>query len=866
MAKTRKKTTKKRSKSGAAGEASAAGKKLVIVESPAKAKTISRYLGGDYVVKACMGHVRDLPRKNLGVDIEAGFVPTYEPLSGKRRVLAELKKAAKNASEIYLATDLDREGEAIAWHLAESLAKPPETFRRVIFNEITAQAIREAFAHPRTIDMHKVDAQQARRVLDRIVGYKVSPLLWKKVASGLSAGRVQSVAVRLIVERERQIEAFVPEEYWRIAGVFTVDLDRAGELAEQWAELTQQSGRANGNGPTKAMLQEFLSSHRSFAAELATWRGETFKPDNLEAALEAAQALGLEVQRVERIEDPQGKGPAARPVRLESSLVKRLEFTVADLKQRQRRANPPAPFTTASLQQAAATQLRFSATRTMRVAQQLYEGVQIPGNGLVGLITYMRTDSRNLSAEAVEQTRTLISENFGKQYLPARPNVYTSGQRAQEAHEAIRPTNVARTPEQLAGALSDEQLKLYELIWRRTVCCQMKPAVWNVTEVRITTRTDAGEAVFKATGRQLAFDGYLRVAGIPSNGDQLLPDLSVGSAVAPIAIEPKQHFTQPPPRYTEASLVRTLEAEGIGRPSTYAAIIQTIQDRGYVELIDRAFRPTDLGIVVTDKLVKHFPKIFEVGFTAHMEDQLDKIEQARAGWTDVLEEFYGPFSESLRQAQEQMDRASEPSEYTCDKCGKPMVYRVNRNGRFLACSGYPQCKNTYPVDKDGKKLEAVEVDLPCPQCGKKMVLRRSRYGPFLGCSDYPKCKGTARCDENGKPLRKITEADIHETCSQCGSPMQVRWKGRRAFLGCSNYPQCKNTAPLPDGVYIEPPPKPKPKDAGVNCPKCGKPMVIRSGRRGEFLACSGYPRCRNAMDLSKLEQLKAQQAQTAAKK
>ncbi len=866
MARATKKTAKSSKKRSGSVKAPA-GKKLVVVESPAKARTINRYLGKDYVVKACMGHVRDLPPKSLGVDLEDGFTPTYVPLSGKRKILAELKKAAKSATEVYLATDMDREGEAIAWHLAESLGTPPDMIHRVIFNEITASAIREAFAHPHDIDMNKVDAQQARRILDRIVGYQVSPLLWKKIASGLSAGRVQSVAVRIIVERQRQIDAFVPQEYWRIGGVFTTDLTKAQDLGSRWSEFLAQKD-ANGKGPSKAQQQQFLEQNEGFTAELARWRGETFKPDNAETTIEAAKALGMEIETVQRTEDEGGKGPAVHLVLLRGRLGQAApQYSVTSLDQREKRTTPPAPFTTASLQQAASTQLRLSAARTMRIAQQLYEGVEIPGNGMVGLITYMRTDSRHMAGEAVAQVRTLIGESFGQQYVPAKPNFYSSGKRAQEAHEAIRPTDSNRRPDDIKAALSPEQLKLYELIWKRMVACQMSPAVWKVTEAQITASTPSGEAIFKATGRRLVFDGFLRVAGTPKNGDQILPTLTAAQSVAPIQIDPTQHFTQPPPRYTEASLVKALEAGGIGRPSTYAAIIQTIQDRSYVEQVDRAFRPTDLGVVVTEKLIKHFPQIFDVGFTSHMEDQLDKVEDAQAKWTEVLDEFYKPFSESLKKATEQMDPAGEPSEYTCEKCGQAMVYRVNKNGKFLACTGYPKCKTTHPVDTDGNKIDRVEVETPCPNCSKNMVLRRSRYGVFLGCSDYPNCKGTMPCDENGDPLKRVTEADIHETCSECGSGMQVKWKGRRAFLGCSQYPKCRNTSPLPDGVYIEPPPKSKPKDAGVPCPKCGKAMVIRSGKRGEFLACSGYPKCRNAMDLSKLDELKAQQntKKTAAK-
>ncbi|HOD83537.1 MAG: DNA topoisomerase 1 [Planctomycetes bacterium ADurb.Bin126] len=872
MAKTTKKSTPSRRAKPAAGDAGDApapggGKKLVVVESPAKAKTINRYLGRDYVVKASMGHVRDLPAKAIGVDLDNDFQPTYEPLSDRRKVLAELKKAAKSAAEIFLATDLDREGEAIAWHLAESLGVPRSRMRRVIFNEITAPAIRQAFAQPRDIDMNKVNAQQARRILDRIVGYQLSPLLWRKVARGLSAGRVQSVAVRLIVDREREIEAFMPEEYWRIGAIFTPDLARAGEIAVQWEQFLARQD-PSGNGPTRDAQQQFLADRAALRAELASWDGKRFECDNDQMALEVIQALGITVRDVRRGEDAKAKGPARSLVAVSTAVGESaVSFRVAALRQRDSRSRPPAPFTTAALQQAASVQLRFAASRTMRVAQQLYEGVEIPGEGGVGLITYMRTDSTHLSQEALSQVRELIGREFGPKYVPEKPNFFAAGERAQEAHEAIRPTDANRRPEDVRDALSDEQFRLYQLIWSRFVACQMPPAVWKVTEADITADTPAGkQAVFKAIGRHLQFDGFFRVAGVPRGGEPILPPLNEGQPMAPVEVAPTQHFTQPPPRYTEASLVKALEADGIGRPSTYASIIQTIQDRQYVELQDRSFRPTDLGAVVTDKLVKHFPTLFDVRFTARMEDRLDRVEEADADWVAVLRDFYDPFHKDLERAMEEMVHAkaeSQPSEYTCDTCGRPMVYRFSKGGRYLACSGYPECKQTNPIDEEGRKVERKEVDVPCPTCGKPMVLRRSRWGPFLGCSDYPECKTTLRCDSQGVPLKVVKPEDVHETCPDCGAPMNVRFKFRRAFLGCSRYPQCKTTAGVPEGIEIEPPPRVEPKQAGVNCPKCGKPMLIRIGKRGEFIACSGFPKCRNAMNLDKLDDLRKQQADKA---
>jgi DNA topoisomerase-1 len=867
MTKATKPAAKRKAKPSCASRApSAAGgtaKRLVVVESPAKAKTINRYLGQGYLVKASMGHVRDLPPRAIGVDVKHGFAPTYEPLAGRKKVLAELKKYAKTASEVFLATDMDREGEAIAWHLAESLGVPEDRIRRVIFNEITPTAIAEAFAHPHRIDMNKVNAQQARRILDRIVGYEVSPLLWKKVARGLSAGRVQSVAVRIIVDREREIEAFVPEEYWRIGAVFTTDSKAVAELARQWSAF-QDSRDEKGNGPTREAQQEFLAAHSAFSAELMTWKGNRFEPTTSEEALAAAKALGLEVVELRRQEDPAAKGLARNRL----TVVARLRgdgpsFTVESLQRRESRTRPSAPFTTAALQQAAAVQLRFSAARTMRIAQQLYEGVDLPGQGHTGLITYMRTDSTHLANDAISAVRGFIADSFGPQYVPEKPNFYASSQGAQQAHEAIRPTDVARRPDGLIGALTDEQYRLYRLIWQRFVACQMPPAVWNVTEADIvaTTAVAGAKAVLRAMGRTLAFDGFLKVTGLPRGGDQVLPALENGQTVSPMEISPRQHFTQPPPRYTEASLVKAMEADGIGRPSTYATTIQTIQDRQYVQLTERTFHPTHLGTLVTDKLVAHLPDIFDVRFTAHMEDQLDKIEEAAKDWVSVLEEFYGPFSKHLLQAAENMVHAkaeSEPSEYVCQACGKPMAYRFNKSGRYLACSGYPECKQTHPVDAEGKIVVRREIDTPCPQCGKSpMILRRSRFGAFLGCAAYPECKGTLPCDKDGQPLKLVKEQDIHETCPQCGGAMVVRWKGRRAFLACSRYPECKATTSMPEGLRLEAPPKVEPKPTGVNCPKCGKPLVIRTGKRGEFAACSGFPRCRNAMSLEKLEELKA---------
>jgi len=864
--KAKKPARRRASARGASGKGApaGAGKKLVIVESPAKARTINRYLGGDYVVKASMGHVRDLPGKQLGVDLEGDFAPTYELLRGRKRVVSELRKYAAAAPEVYLATDLDREGEAIAWHLAEALAVPAERLRRVVFNEITASAIAAAFAAPGAIDPHKVDAQQARRILDRIVGYQVSPLLWRKVATGLSAGRVQTVAVRLIVERERAIQAFQPEEFWKVAAIFTPHVQAAPGLEDRWnafCAAAEPNGR-NG-GPTQADQLAFLAKHGAFRAELVEWDGQRLRCGDAERAGELAKALGMIVEKVDRQTDPKGKGPAAHRVTVAGRVDRGadVQYTIRSLDSRTSTNRAAPPFTTASMQQAAAVRLRFSASRTMRVAQGLYEGVEIPGTGSVGLITYMRTDSVNLAPQAVEQARAFIGEQYGRRYLPDKAARFRSGPRAQAAHEAVRPTDVTRTPESVAGALDADQRKLYRLIWQRFVACQMAPAQWKVTEAAIVVRTALGEALFKAVGRQLVFDGHLKVTGMPRQAEQILPDLAEGQPVGAAAILPTQHFTQAPPRYTEASLVKALEAEGIGRPSTYAAIIQTIQDREYVEQTDRRFHATELGMKVTDKLVKHFPDIFDIRFTARLEDQLDEVEASRADWVGVLKEFYGPFKADLERAAEEMVHAkaeTEPSEYTCPACGRAMVYRWSKTGRYLACTGYPDCKTTFPVDREGKKIEPKATDIKCPECGKEMILRRGRFGMFLGCSAYPDCKGTLPCDDDGKPLRVVKEQDIKESCPECGAPMRVKRKGRRAFLACTRYPDCQTTTPLPAGIRLASPPRKPTEDIGVKCPRCKKAaLVIREGRRGRFIACSGYPRCRNTYDIAHLDDVKA---------
>ncbi|MFQ5591717.1 MAG: type I DNA topoisomerase [Phycisphaerae bacterium] len=837
------------------------GKSLVIVESPAKAKTINRYLGPGYEVVASMGHVRDLPPSELGIDLANGFAPVYQNLADKQRVISSLKKAAAGADKVFLATDLDREGEAIAWHLIAALELDPQRTHRVVFNEITRSAIQAAFASPHTLDLDKVNAQQARRLLDRIVGYQLSPLLQSKLARGLSAGRVQSVAVRLIVEREKEIRVFVPEESWRISACFTTDSGEASTLSEAWqAFLRSGSGKeqdADTRRPAK-QRNAWLSEHSCFPAELVKLNGTDFAPAGSEEARQIAEALGFITEEVDEADWEAYADKGLKRIRVTGRVDPRAapRFVVKSIQKRRTMPKPGPPLTTAALQQAASTELGFAPSRTMRLAQQLYEGIDLGStDGRVGLITYMRTDSTNLSAESVEAVRRLIVEQYGEKYLPGKPNVFSKAKRSQEAHEAIRPSDVRHEPEHLRSHLTVDQYKLYGLIWRRFVACQMTPAQWDNTTALIAAEIAAGEVLFRATGRRLVFDGFQRVLQTTNGGELLLPALASGQEVAPMHVAPQQHYTSPPPRYTEASLVKKLESEGIGRPSTYAAIIQTVQDRNYVELIDKRLHPTSRGQLVTEKLVEHFPQIMDVKFTSYMEEELDKIEEAHLDWVHVLSEFYAPFRESLENARANMERAkAQPSEYRCPDCDKQMVYRIGRNGRFLSCSGYPECKGSRNIDDDGKPIPETVSDHPCQACGRTMVLRKSRLGSFLGCTGYPECSFTLPSDENGVPLKKVRAEDIHESCEVCGSPMAVKFSRGRSFLGCTAYPKCKTTQPMPAGVYVE---KPRPADAGVRCDKCGRSMVIRTGKRGAFLSCSGFPRCRNAMPTDKLDHLRA---------
>jgi DNA topoisomerase I len=787
-------------------------KKLVIVESPAKARTINKYLGDDYIVQASMGHVRDLPKKEFGVDIEHGFEPKYALLPDRNKNFAALRKAAANAEAVYLATDPDREGEAIAWHLAEALKVPPELAHRVTFNEITKSAVKGAFTNPARINMDRVNAQQARRILDRIVGYLLSPLLWKKVRRGLSAGRVQSVATRLIVEREREIAAFKKEEYWSVlgkmrpagaAGTFDADLRTVTRPVidhEICPDCRGEMARAEKDG--KAILR--------CGAEAC---GKTYELTGAQAAPQVTIDLWIpsEAEKNRIIAELDGR-----------------EYVVTRVDTRPVSRKAPPPFNTSSLQQAASTRFNFPARRTMAVAQQLYEGVDIGEEGPTGLISYMRTDSFRVADSAIDAARATIEQLYGKDYLPAQPNRYASKSGAQDAHEAVRPTDPARTPDSVKDFLSGEQLRLYTLIWQRFTASQMPPAEYEATAIDIA----AGAYGLRARGRRLLFPGFLRVYGeleqeesdaegkkAGEEKDQALPKVSTGDRLGCDALEATQHFTEPPPRYTEAALVRTLEKEGIGRPSTYASIIGTIQDRGYARKDGRAFAATELGMLVTDKLVAHFGRLVDVSFTRKMESELDEIESASRPWRSVLKDFYEPFKKELDEAQEKMPSSKGDAAKTdqpCPVCGTMMVVRYTRRGEtFLGCPRYPECKGSAPTPGSAEaKLQAEAAAGPdpaaglvCPTCGAPVMVRRSRFGAFLGCTKYPECRGKLPMPGSEEEKRKRTKLVLTEEilCEKCNKPMTIRWTrrgGRRPFLACTGYPECKNAMPLPKGKVI----------------------------------------------------------------
>jgi DNA topoisomerase I len=752
---------------------------LVIVESPKKAKSINKFLGSAYVVKASMGHVRDLPKRKLGLDVSQGYKPSYEVVPAKKDTISELKKAAAKAGLVYLATDPDREGEAIAWHLQQALDLPDDRVRRVAFHEITERAVKDAFAKSGPINMDMVNAQQARRFLDRFVGYQISPLLWKKVgARNLSAGRVQSVAVRLIADRERDIRAFVTEEYWKIAAT----VSPAGATA-----ATDQ-----------------------FKASLAEYDGAKF-----EAKTEAeAHAVRDALQSV--------------------------PYSVAKIDETEKLDKADAPFKTSTLQQQAAIRLRFSGKRTMKVAQELYEGIEVDGTGPIGLITYMRTDSLRVSDEATTALREKIKTEFGDRYLPSKPIRYAAGKNAQEAHEAVRPTDISLSPDKIKGSLSHDQFRLYQLIYARFVASQMAPAVFMVTDVSVA----AGAGIFKAQGKVQKFDGHRRVW--PPGGkqeDELLPLLTAGAALDLHNLDATQHFTQPPPRFSEATLIKALEKEAIGRPSTYAPIIQTIQDRGYVEQKERRFFATHLGMAVTDMLVEQFPKILDLKFTAQMEDKLDDIASAKEEMTKVLDEFYYPFQEELKVAESHTERVQIPTNETCHLCAAPMVLKFGKTGQFLGCSKYPECKATRPLGGGPPRAEAVESEHTCTKCGKKLFIRENKRGEkFLSCSGFPECKESFNIDPQGNPVPSVVETEFK--CEKCGKPMVLRQGSRGAFLGCTGYPKCRNALPVDDqGRPVQP------VKVEIACTKCGGAMAVRRGRRGSFLGCLNYPKCRGTAQI-----------------
>jgi len=790
----------------------ATGKHLVIVESPSKARNINQYLGSDFVVRASVGHVRDLPSKSPkgvkqpvpGVDIEHRFKPTYEVLAGKKATLTELKKLARQACDVWFATDLDREGEAIAWHLAQELGIASKDAKRVVFNAVTRSEVQRAFQDPHPIDEDRVNAQQARRILDRIVGYQVSPLLWKKVARGLSAGRVQSVAVRLIVEREREIRAFIPEEYWNLSVRLTTRRDQLAKITAEWTAFIAKVDE-KGNGPTIKLQNAWLTRHSAIRAELFEVDGSKPEIADADGALALARRAGFVLS--ERIDerDEKGKGPAANLVELVGT-TRPDDFIVTSIETKRTTSRPSAPFITSTLQQAASTRLGFGAQRTMRAAQQLYEGIDLPGRGTLGLITYMRTDSTHLSREAVNMAREYIRATYGDKYLPESPNAYSSSNKAaQEAHEAIRPTDASIHPDSVANSLSADQARLYRIVWERFVSCQMTPAQWDATTILSSPVKDTG-LVFKTTGRVLVFDGFLRVAGLPASEEQTLPDLKEQALLGPFDLDPLQKFTSPPPRYTEASLVKTLEEEGIGRPSTYAAIIQTIQDRKYVEQRERRFFATDLGEVVTDKLIEAFPDILNLGFTREMEGELDRIESREIGWVAVLDEFYEPFKVSLEAAHANLGHAKAetepaPDHIRCEKCGATTMYRFGKNGRFLSCSRYPDCDYASPIDAEGQPRKPEPVNVACPKCRAPMNKRTGRFGAFLGCTRYPDCDGIVKLDKKGRPVA----------------------------------------------------PQPPPYVTDESCPKCSEPLNLRNGKRGPWLSCSAFPKCRGRGAWSKLD-------------
>ncbi len=712
--------------------------KLVIVESPTKAKTISKFLGKDYKVLSSFGHLRDLPKKEMGVDIEHNFKPKYViPTTSEKHVKA-IKTAAKKADEIYFATDKDREGEAISWHLAKILEIDPKKAKRISFHEITKPAIEEALQEPQPLDLNIVDAQQARRILDRLVGFELSPFLWKKVARGLSAGRVQSVAVRMVVEREREVKAFKPDEYWTVETEYEKgDIKFPGKLHSQDGKKLEKLEIGN-----KKQADKILAN------------------------------------------------------------LKDTEHKISAIKKKEVKRKPSPPFTTSTLQQDANHKLHYSAKNTMRIAQQLYEGVELGSEGAHGLITYMRTDSLNLSEKFLDESTNLINEKFGKEFTLEKPRVFkTKSKGAQEAHEAVRPTEVNRIPEEIKEYLTTDQFKLYDLIWRRALGSQMKEAVIDQTSVDIA----ADKYTFRSSGSILKFEGFYKIYP-EARKEKILPELAKDDVLKLLSINPNQHFTEPPPRFNDASLVKALEEHGIGRPSTYAPTIGTIIDRGYVTREEKTLRPTDIAGVVTDLLTKHFEKIADYEFTAHMEEKFDDIAEGKIEWEPIISGFYGPFKENLIKKEKEVDKkelTEEKTDEVCEKCGEPMIIKTGRFGKFMACSGYPDCKNTKPVNGDGEPEEPEDTGEVCEKCSAPMVVKHGRFGKFLSCSKYPDCKSM-------KPIVKKTGVK----CPKCnkGDIVERKTKRGKFFYGCDKYPDC-------DFALWQ-------KPTGEECPECKSLLVF----------------------------------------
>ncbi len=767
-------------------------KGLVIVESPAKAKTIQKYLGAGYEVEASLGHIKDLPKKSLGVDLDNDFSTEYVVIPGKEKVIARLKKLAKSADAIYLAPDPDREGEAIAAHLAEELGGDSidgkkkakagaKIIRRVTFNEITKRAVQEAFAQPRDIDRNLVDAQQTRRVLDRLVGYQISPLLWDKVRRGLSAGRVQTVALRLIVEREREIKAFVKEEYW------TIDANLLGPKPPQF------TARFVGIGDEKTPIPN----------------GE--EAEKIKAALDNA------------------------------------DWTVRSVEKRERRRSPAAPFTTSKFQQDASRKLRFSVKRAMMIAQRLYEGIELGDEGTVGLITYMRTDSTRVSNDALAEVREWIGKEYGQNFLPESPNTYKSKKDTQDAHEAIRPSSAMRHPDSIKQYLEEDAYKVYKLIWQRFIASQMMPAIFDQTTVDIDATSSGQSYRFRVTGSVLKFEGFLKVYEESKDSKDeedealkhKLPALEQGQKLSLKGIDAEQHFTEPPPRFNEASLVKELEERGIGRPSTYAAIISTIQERQYVQKTGGKFIPTEIGFVVTDLLVANFKDIFDPQYTARLEEELDEIEDGKERWTDALGDFYKKFERELHYAEKHMEnvkRMEKPTDEKCERCGSPLVIKWGKHGSFFACSAYDKtdpnsCTFTKenPIDLpdlDSADVQETTQEEYCENCGRPMVLKRGRFGQFMACTGYPECKTTRRLDQ----AKKVPDIPLDEKCPLCSRGLLLRHGRYGEFVSCSGYPECK---------WV------KQNFIGVKCPQCADGEIVeKKARRGNiFYGCSNYPNC-----------------------